>query len=296
MPKRKKKNPAPHELIMTGASILGAIGSVARIFAANPPRNKKALYRARLQQLLTDGLPGPVASDQARRELGYRNNPLTKDEQKKLERLAQKHIEAADKLESQRERYYNYGVASGYTRASNEFGERRVNYLPPRIKNPLLATIGNPGPKKATKKKVAKKKVAKRSNKKALPRRKNFDGPRIKQLGKISIDKIRDLPGFDENYKRFKKLHDTDPTEVIVYEVPDGIDAKKVVIMLGQVPEIHYVTPIEASNKNGYHWVHKTAPGKEPVHLYNPLTDEHIIVPPHKDGMRVTDWLREYNE
>lgn len=402
MPKRKtrktRKNPAPHELIMAGASILGAVGNVARLMVQNP-RDKKSMYRARLHQLLTQGLPGPVASDQARKELGYRNNPLTKEEQKKLEKLAEKHIKTAESLQSQREKYYNYGVASGYTRAAGEFGERQVNYLPPRVKsNPLLAVIGNPG--KISKEAVAEITVgpyvfevsthfthsgrehvrgvgkgihgsiryfgpsfghsyspddfldyydqkellrlagkkagttlawseqswsrdrakgswsrsvtsmgknpktkrgmkttkAKTTKTKALPRKKNFDGPRIKPVGKTSIDKIIDLPGFDEAYKRFKKFHDSEPTEVVVYEVPDGIDASKVVLTLGQVPEMHYVTPLKNSNKNGYHWVHKTAKGKEPVHLYNPLTDEHIIVPPHLDGMRVTDWLREHNE
>lgn len=341
----------PHDLILTGASVLGAIGSVARIMA-NPgkvtPKQRKALYRARLQQLLSAGLPGPVASDRARKELGYRSNPLTKDETAKLQRLARTHLERAQGMKDKKEQYYNYGVASGYERVASEYGVRG---------NPLLATIGNPGkkckhcerpmveanhkgriPKGWTRKssstrradvcwecpkvedepsfadmnryrelgqrtkmggnpkRKVKAKAKPRTTKtksKPLPRRKN--SPRITQVGKASLDQIKHLPGYEEAYKRFKKFHDSEPSEVIVYEVPDGIDAEKVVLTIGQVPEMHYVTPLKESNKNGYQWVHKTAKGKEPIHLYNPLTDEHILVPP-QDGVRVTDWLREHNE
>jgi hypothetical protein len=171
--------------------------------------------------------------------------------------------------------------------------EKRIKKGPKLAKkaNPAMASIGflpglaNP---------LGKKKNA--SGKTKKPRR-GKGGTKLIVAG-VPVEHLMKHPDYAKAAKAFARLHGSKGTKVDVYERPDGRDDSEFLIVIGDSPELHYEFNRGESNKNNYHWVHKTAKGHQLVMVYNPFTKEISYLPPvtGKEGTRVDDWLREYNE
>lgn len=161
----------------------------------------------------------------------------------------------------------------------------------PKRSNPAMAVVNflpglaNP---------LGKKKNA--SGKAKKPRR-GRGGTKLVVAG-VPVEHLMKHPDYAKAAKAFARLHGSKGTKVDVYERPDGRDDSEFLIVIGDSPELHYEFNRGESNKNNYHWVHKTAKGHQLVMVYNPFTKEISYLPPvtGKEGTRVDDWLREYNE
>lgn len=149
--------------------------------------------------------------------------------------------------------------------------------------NPLLVTVGANPPKKRTKKKAAKKKVIKKKVAKKKDTRKRKANPALADITK--------LPGYAKAAAKFSEFHGISPSAVKVIRVNDGKKGvtRKVVTGLGMAPEVHYTSgKIKGSNKDKYHYVHKTKKGKEPYLVWNPDTKTLELV---GGAIKTKDWL-----
>lgn len=113
------------------------------------------------------------------------------------------------------------------------------------------------------------------------------------KASKVGLAAAARLPGFDAGAEAFRKFHGgLEPKDVRIVRVDDGKKktTRKVVVGLGVVPETHYVTPYEGSNKQGYYWVHEHPEGKEPLEVLDPETGVTMKI---GGSFKVTDWWHD---
>ena len=113
------------------------------------------------------------------------------------------------------------------------------------------------------------------------------------QYKAISLAEAKSFPWFEQARKDYVKFHGVEPKNFKIAVVPNGAKkvTRKAVTVLGKAPELHYIADDHAgSNKQGYHWVHKTTKGKEPIMVKHPDTGNVEVL---GGAMRVTDWMHK---